>query len=187
MRVAPLLLRDLSHSSKYNGHLNQIHPFHSILVHWFLKCRYSLLSFPVLPLPICHDSRTFHFTFLCNIALYSIRLPSPVTSTTGCCFCFGSISSFFLELVLYWPPGAYLAPIDPGSSSFSVLSVAYPCHFILWVFCFLTNEKEGLDKVVSKTPIAIKSSCAVALYLLHLSRVLSQTQSYFKNSFSNHL
>ena len=28
-------------------------------------------------------------------------LPSPVTSTTGCCFCFGSISSFFLELSLH--------------------------------------------------------------------------------------
>ena len=25
-------------------------------------------------------------------------LPSPVTSTTVCCFCFGSIPSFFLEL-----------------------------------------------------------------------------------------
>ena len=122
----------------------------------------------------------------CSLQHWAL-LPSLVTSTPGHCFYFGSVSSFFLELVLYWPPGAYLAPIDPGSSSFSVLSVAYPCHFILWVFCFLTNEKEGLDKVVSKTPIAIKSSCAVALYLLHLSRVLSQTQSYFKNSFSNHL
>ena len=28
-------------------------------------------------------------------------LPSPVTSTTGCCFCFGSIPSFFLELFLH--------------------------------------------------------------------------------------
>ena len=28
-------------------------------------------------------------------------LPSPVTSATGCCFCFGSISSFFLELFLH--------------------------------------------------------------------------------------
>ena len=27
-------------------------------------------------------------------------LSSPVTFTTGCCFCFGSISSFFLELFL---------------------------------------------------------------------------------------
>ena len=41
-------------------------------------------------------------------------LPSPVTSTTGCCFCFGSISSFFLELFLHWSPVAYLAPPDLG-------------------------------------------------------------------------
>ena len=27
-------------------------------------------------------------------------LPSPVTSTTGCCFCFGSVSLFFMELFL---------------------------------------------------------------------------------------
>ena len=29
-------------------------------------------------------------------------LPSPVTSTSGCCFCFGSVSSFFLKLFLHW-------------------------------------------------------------------------------------
>ena len=28
-------------------------------------------------------------------------IPSPVTSTTGCCFCLGSVSSVFLELVLH--------------------------------------------------------------------------------------
>ena len=28
-------------------------------------------------------------------------LPSPVTSTNGCCFCIGSVSSFFLELFLH--------------------------------------------------------------------------------------
>jgi len=49
-------------------------------------------------------------------------LPSPVTSTTGCCFRFGSITSFFLELFLHWFPVAYWAPTDLGSSSFSVLS-----------------------------------------------------------------
>ena len=48
--------------------------------------------------------------------------PSPVTSTAGYCFCFGSISSFFLELFLHWPPVAYWAPTDLGSSSFRVLS-----------------------------------------------------------------
>jgi len=57
-------------------------------------------------------------------------LPSPLTSTTGCCFCFGSISSFFLELFLHWSPVAYWVPTDLGSSSFSVLSF---CLFILFV------------------------------------------------------
>ena len=49
-------------------------------------------------------------------------LPSPVTSTTGCCFCFDSVSSSFLELFLHWAPVVYWAPTDLGSSSFSVLS-----------------------------------------------------------------
>ena len=57
-------------------------------------------------------------------------LLSPVTSTTGCCFCFGSVSSFFLELFLHWSPVAYWAPADLGSSSFSVLSL---CLFILFM------------------------------------------------------
>ena len=56
--------------------------------------------------------------------------PSPVTSTTGCCFCFGSVSLFFLELFLHWSPVAYLAPTDLWSSSFSVLSF---CLFILFM------------------------------------------------------
>ena len=33
-------------------------------------------------------------------------LPSPITSTTVYCFCFGSIPSFFLELFLHWCPVA---------------------------------------------------------------------------------
>ena len=48
-------------------------------------------------------------------------LVSPVPSTTGYCFCFGSIPSFFLELFLHWSPVAYWAPTGLGSSSFSVL------------------------------------------------------------------
>ena len=47
---------------------------------------------------------------------------------TGCCLCFGSIPSFFLELFLHWSPVAYWAPTDLGSSSFSVLSF---CLFML--------------------------------------------------------
>ena len=52
-------------------------------------------------------------------------LQSPVISTAGCCFCFGSIPSFFLELFLHWSPVAYSAVTDLGSS-FSILSVFLP-------------------------------------------------------------
>ena len=57
-------------------------------------------------------------------------LLSPVTSTAGYCFCFGSIPSFFLELFLQWSPVAYWAPTNLGSSSFSVISFS---PFILFM------------------------------------------------------
>ena len=57
-------------------------------------------------------------------------LPSAVTSTAGCCFCFGFFFSFFLELFLHWSPVAYWTPINLASSSFSVLSF---CLFILFM------------------------------------------------------
>ena len=65
----------------------------------------------------------------CSLQLWTLLL-SPVPSTTGCCFCFGSISSFFLKLFLHWSPVAYWASTDLGSSSFSVLSF---CLFILFM------------------------------------------------------
>ena len=78
---------------------------------WFMD-----LTFPV-PMPYCSLK---HQTWL----------PSPVTSTTRCCFCFGSVSSFFLEAFLHLSPVAYRASADFGSSSFSVLSF---CLFILFM------------------------------------------------------
>ena len=48
----------------------------------------------------------------------------------GSCFCFGSVSSFFLELFFHFSPVAYWAPTDLGSSSFSVL---YFCLFLLFM------------------------------------------------------
>ena len=51
--------------------------------------------------------------------------PSPVTSTTGHCFSFGSVSSFFLELFLHSSLAAYGAPTNLGSSSFCVLFFAF--------------------------------------------------------------
>ena len=65
----------------------------------------------------------------CSLQHQTLLL-SPVTSTTGYCFCLGSIPSFFLELFLHWSLVAYWAPIDLGSSSFSILSF---CLFILFM------------------------------------------------------
>ena len=65
----------------------------------------------------------------CSLQHWTL-LPSPVTSTTGHCFCFGSISPFFLELFLYCTPVAYWASTDLGSSSFSVI---FFCLFILFM------------------------------------------------------
>ena len=58
-----------------------------------------------------------------------ILLLSPVTSTTGYCFCFGSMPSFFLELFLHWSPVAYWALTNLGCSSFSLLSFL-PFHTV---------------------------------------------------------
>ena len=52
-------------------------------------------------------------------------LLSPVTSTTGYCFRFASIPSFFLKLFLHWSPVAVWAPTNLGSSSFSILIFAF--------------------------------------------------------------
>ena len=57
----------------------------------------------------------------CSLQHWTFLL-SPVTSITGCCFCFDSIPSFYLELFLHWSPVAYWAPTHLGSSSLSVLS-----------------------------------------------------------------
>ena len=59
-----------------------------------------------------------------------ILLLWPVTSTTGYCFCFCSIPSFFLKLFLHWSPVAYWAPTHLGSSSFSMLSFSF--SYCLW-------------------------------------------------------
>ena len=62
----------------------------------------------------------------CSLQHWTLLL-SPVTSTSAYCFCFGSNPSFFLELILHWPPVAYWAPTDLGSSSFGIPSF---CLFI---------------------------------------------------------
>ena len=65
----------------------------------------------------------------CSLQHPTLR-PSPVMSITDHCFCFGSVSLFFLELFLHCSPVAYWAPNNLGSSSFRVLSF---CLFILFM------------------------------------------------------
>ena len=81
-----------------------------------------------------HEWVAFLFTFMdltfqvpmqyCSLQLWTI-LPSPVTFTSGHCICFGSASSFFLELFLHSPPEAYWSPTNPESLSFSVLFIGF--------------------------------------------------------------
>ena len=73
----------------------------------------------------------------CSLQHQTLPL-SPVTFITGCCFHFGSVFSFFLELFLHWSPVAYWAPTGLGSSSFSLL---YFCFFIL--FMGLSRQEYG--------------------------------------------
>ena len=93
-------------------------------------------------------------------------LPSPVTSITLCCFCFGSISSFFLELFLHWSPVAYWTPTNLGSSCFSVLSFHL---FILFMGFSRQEHWSGLpfpspvDHVLSELSTMTRSS-RVALH-----------------------
>ena len=77
-------------------------------------------------LPWFVDLTTFQVPRQCCSLQHLILLVSPVTSTTGCCLFFGSISSFFLELFLHWFPVAYWTPTNLGSSFSSVLCF---CHF----------------------------------------------------------
>ena len=76
----------------------------------------------------------------CSLQHWTL-FPSPVTSTTGCCFCLGSVSSFFLELLLYSSPVAYWASTDLGSSSFRVISL---CLFILFMGFSRQEYQSGL-------------------------------------------
>ena len=64
----------------------------------------------------------------CFLQLWALLSP-PDTSTTGYCFCFGSIPSFFLEVFLHWSPVVYWAPTDLGNSSLTQLLHSFWSYF----------------------------------------------------------
>ena len=73
---------------------------------------------------------TFQVPMQCCSLQHWTLFPSHVTYTYGWCFRFGSIPSFFLELLLYSSPVVYLASANWGSSSSSVISL---CLLILFM------------------------------------------------------
>src|SRR5574337_539865 len=101
----------------------------------------------------------------CSLQHQTLLL-SPVTSTTGYCFCFGSIPSFFLELFLHRSPVAYWAPTDLGSSSFSILSF---CLFILFMGFSRQEYLRGLpfpspvDHILSELLTMVAAAAARSL------------------------
>ena len=108
--------------------VNSSFPIHfSSLISGMLMFTLAISCLTTSNLPWLVDL-TFQVPMQYRSLQHQTLLLSPVTSTSGYCFCFGSISSFFLELFLHWSPIAYWAPTDLGSSSFNVLSF---CLFIL--------------------------------------------------------
>ena len=96
-------------------------------------------------------------------------LLSPVTSTAGYCFCFGSIPSFFLELFFHLSPVAYWAPTDLGSSSLFPLKTL--------------NKGQGQKRL----PIGTKQKSVLCYKVILLSlpmRVRSLPYKRFRSSHS---
>ena len=132
MMATPFLLRDSCPQSKmyWSSELNL-----PILVHFSpLIPKISMFTLAISCLTTSNLPWFMDLTFQVPMQYYSLQhwafLPAPVTSTTGCCFCFGSASSFLPELFLYSSPIAYWAPTELGSSSFSVICF---CLFILFL------------------------------------------------------
>ena len=75
----------------------------------------------------------------CSLQHHTLLL-SPVTSTTGCCFCFDSIPSLFLELFLNWSPVTYWAPLTWGV----YLSVSYLFAFS---YCSWGSQSKNTEVV----------------------------------------
>ena len=72
---------------------------------------------------------TFQFPMQYCSLQHRTLLLSPDTSTTGYCFCYGSIPSFFLELFLHWSPNSILSTYWPGEFLFQY-PIILPFHTV---------------------------------------------------------
>ena len=107
-------------------------------------------------------------------------LPSSVTSTTGCCFRFGSVSTFLLVLFLHSSSVTYWAPTDLESSSFTVISF---CLFILFmgylVESITTNKASGGDGIPVELFQILKDAAAQRLH--SICQQIWKTQQWPQN------
>ena len=78
---------------------------------------------------LTHKSNNIPGSYEILFLQHQTLLPLPVTYTTGHCFRFGSISSFFLELFLHSSTVAFWAPTNLGSSSLSYLFAFSYCSW----------------------------------------------------------
>ena len=94
----------------------------------FYPLPHSWLLSPILPTlnPQFVYNYLYFFIALHNIGLYH---PSPVRSAAGWCFCFGSISSFFLELFLHFFSSSILGTYPPVEFIFQCL-IFLPFHTV---------------------------------------------------------
>ena len=79
----------------------------------------------------------------CSLQHHTL-LPSPGTSTIWCCFCFGSVSLFFLEFFLHWSPVTYWAPTDLGTSLVAQIVKCLPTMRETWVRSL--GREDSLEK-----------------------------------------
>ena len=142
MKSTPFLPRDSCPQYRYNDHLNQILPFLSILLHWFLRCQRHfchLLFYHV------QFTLTYGPNFPDPYAIYSLQyqtLFSPSdTFTAEHCFFFGVASSFFLELFLCSSPLVYWAPTDRGGAHLLVL------HLFAFSYCPWGSQGKNAEVV----------------------------------------
>ena len=131
MRPTPFLLRNScpQQQIQWSSEINSLIPVHfSSLIPKMLIFTLALSCLTTSKLPWFMEL-TFQVPMQYCSLQHQTLLPSPVTSTAGCCFHFGSVSSFFLELFLHSSPVAYWAAMDLGSSYFTVISF---CPFVLF-------------------------------------------------------
>ena len=118
----------------------------------------------------------------CSLQHWTL-LQSPVTSTTGCCFCFGFVSLFFLELFLHCSPVAYWAPAD-GAFLFQY-SIFLPFHT---VHGFSRQEywrpfPSPVDHILSELSTVTRPSWVAPHSMAHIFFELNKTVVHKCNRF----